>query len=233
MRINRFLALCGLGSRRECENLIKLGQVQVNGEFVWDLGVRVGATDVVIVNGVQVLAPAQRRVVMLHKPAGYLCSKGDQFGRRTIYDLLPSELQNLHYIGRLDANTRGLLLLTDDGELSRRLTHPSFAMSRCYQVNLDSPLSNAQADVLETGLVLDDGTAYRPVRLSGVGYHFDIELREGKKREIREMMKYFGHRVEDLFRYEYAGLWLDTLPEGEHRELDATEIQSLLEQVGL
>lgn len=233
MRINRFLALCGLGSRRECENLIKLGQVQVNGEFVWDLGTRVGPGDEVLVNGQKVEAPQQRKVVMLHKPAGYLCSNGDQFGRKTIYELLPESLQNLHYIGRLDANTRGLLLLTDDGELSRRLTHPSFAMTRCYQVNLDSRLTDDQADELETGIVLEDGTAYRPVRLSGVGYHFDIELREGKKREIREMMRHFGHRVVDLFRYEYAGMWLEDLPEGEHRELNAEEIQKLLDQVGL
>lgn len=233
MRINRYLALCGLGSRRFCENLVKESRVSINGVLVDQLAQKVNAGDRVQVDGQLVVAPSARRVVIFHKPAGYLCSRGDQYGRPTIYDLLPADCQNLHYVGRLDANTRGLLLLTNDGELSRRLTHPDFALTRCYRVQLNQPLVESEAEILESGLVLADGTEYRPVRLSGIGYDFDIELREGKKREIREMMRHFGLRVLDLFRYEYGGIWLDDLPEAQVRDLEPSELQDLVDRVGL
>ena len=142
MRINKFISLCGIASRRAADALIEEGRVQVNGETIKDLGHQVDENaDNVVVDGKPVKLPRKTTTIMFHKPAGCVCTKTDPQGRRTVYDYLPPAYQSLKYVGRLDLQSRGLLLFTDDGELLHRLTHPSFEIPRSYYVCTDRPLS--------------------------------------------------------------------------------------------
>jgi 23S rRNA pseudouridine2605 synthase len=231
VRLNKWLAQCGLGSRRSCEDLIRLDRVRCNGVLVRDLGHKVFPGDLIEVDGKAVRPQTECRVWMLHKPAGYLCSRGDTHGRMTVYDLLPQDLQGLHYVGRLDYDTRGLLFLTQDGDLSQGLTRPEQAVPRIYRVWIDRRLTEFDAKRLESGLLLADGTMCRPAQVLGLGRSFDMVLREGKKREIREMMRTLGHRVQDLMRIEYGEIVLD-VPEGQIRELSDEEVEHLRSWVG-
>jgi 23S rRNA pseudouridine2605 synthase len=230
LRLNRYLALCGFGSRRSVEELIRNGEVTVNGETVADLGRRVAEGDAVAVNGRPARPPREHLYIVLNKPAGYLCSRTDPFGRRTIYDLLPKDYLRLHYVGRLDYQSRGLILLTTDGEWTQGLTHPSHEVPRTYLVHTESPVSPQDAEELVEGVLIGPEETARAASAHPAGDGWEITLQEGKKREIRRMLEVLDHKVIDLQRIRFGGLELGELPEGEFRPLSRAEIARLHER---
>ncbi len=227
MRLNRYLAHSGFGSRRSVEVLVNAGRVALNGEIITDLGRRVVPGDKVTVDGRPAEPPGSHKYVLLNKPAGYLCSKQDPWGRPLIYELLPDDFASLHYVGRLDFGSRGVLLLTDEGELTNRLLHPRYGREKHYRVRIDKSLSPEELEKLSQGVLIGPDEMARPSRISAEGAQLDVWLREGKKREIRRMLEAMGRRVVDLQRIEFAGIRLQGLPEGRYRLLEESEIHQL------
>ncbi len=227
MRINRYLALCGLGSRRTVEALIREGVVKVNGETVTDLSCRIAEGQKVEVHGRLTKPPREHEYILFHKPAGFLCSSTDPFGRPTIYDILPLEFRKLHYVGRLDFNSRGLIILTNDGGLTHDLLHPSREVTRTYKVWTRKPLDPVEMDQLKSGLDIGSGDVAIPDSVKLMGDHFEMVLREGKNREIRRMLEVLGHKVVDLQRIRFGGLSLGDVPEAGYRRLNESEAAKL------
>lgn len=237
MRINKFISLCGIASRRAADTLIADGKVMVNGEVISDLGHQVDEDkDQVVVDGVRARLPKKCTTIMFHKPAGCVCTKDDPQGRQTVYDYLPPGYHTLKYVGRLDLQSRGLILFTDDGELLHRLTHPSYEIPRSYFVWTDRPLSEHAAQRLVDGVDIREEDAEE----EGIAFATDIYLEkgfaelvltEGKNREIRRMMCAVGYEIRDLKRVSYCRLQLGDLPAGEFRELTADEMNKLRQAV--
>ena len=227
MRINRYLALCGFGSRRAVEDLIRQGSVTVGGEVVSDLGRQIEDGEKVAVLGKPARPPRSYEYVVLNKPKGYLCSVGDPFDRPTIYRLLPAAFQTLHYVGRLDYNSRGLLLLTNDGALTHALLHPSREVPRTYQVKLRKPLGEKEVASLLAGVDIGFEEPAAAASVRQLEDHLELVLQEGKNREIRRMLEAVGRRVVDLRRIRFGTLALGDLAEGAWRRLTAAEIADL------
>ena len=231
MRINKYLAHCGVASRRKAETLINEGRVTINGEVVTELGTYIYENQVVALDGEPVESPEQYKTLIIHKPVEYIVSQDDPQGRKLIYELLPPGLKHFRYVGRLDFLSRGLLIMTEDGELSRRLTHPDFQLEREYHVTLNRELGPRSIRKMENGVEIEGGHVSRPELIKSEGKTADIILYEGKKREVREMMKALGYRVQDLLRLRYGPIKLDDLPEGEYRILSKEEQEGLYEIV--
>jgi len=228
MRINKFLAACGLGSRRAVEDLVLAGRVKVDGATIADLAQQVDTESVVEVDGRRVFSAEGGRVVLLHKPVNVMTTRRDPEGRRTLYDLLPAECQRLAYAGRLDFASRGLVVLTDDGELLFRLTHPRWEHPKRYVVELDAPLSPQDlARVREGRIELPDELPLKPVAATQQGRTVTLELREGRNRQIRRMMAELGRTVVDLCRVSMGRWTLEGLAPGKWRELGAAEIDPM------
>jgi pseudouridine synthase len=236
IRLQRFLASAGVASRRRAEDLIVEGRVEVNGVVVRELGTRVDpGTDAVTVDGRRVVAAAIRWI-LLNKPAGYVCTRRDPQHRPTVYDLLPSGAASLFTVGRLDAGTEGLLLLTNDGDAANRLLHPRYGCLRVYEARVRGAVTDRTIGQLETGVPLEDGVA----RASGVrilkagdrATSLRLGLREGRKREVRRMLAEVGHPVLRLRRIRFGPLTLGRLPPGASRELTETEKQALARATG-
>lgn len=225
MRLNRFLSLCGLGSRRGVEALIAEGQVSINGSYIRSLGTAVGDDDEVRVNG-RIMRPAKGVVLALHKPKGYVCSRGDTHDRLTIYDLLPAKFQNLHHVGRLDKESEGLLLMTNRGDLSHRLMHPSQGVEKEYEVVVDKPLDpEVHFPKLVKGMVTPEGFAKAErVWAENSHYRFHLVLKQGLKRQIRHMLYFLGFEVERLIRVRIGWLAIKGLTKGGYKELTETEV---------
>lgn len=228
MRINRYLAACGLASRRAAEQLVLDGRVAIDGAIVRDLGAQVADGASVTVDGKPASLPSLGRVVLFHKPVNVMTTRDDPEGRRTIYDLLPDELRRFSYAGRLDFASRGLLVLTDDGELLFRLTHPRWDHPKRYVVELDAPLTPGDITRIREGRIeLPDELPLKPVAVRAEGRSVLLELREGRNRQIRRMMEVLGRRVVDLCRTS-VGLWtLEGIAPGRWRELSPNEIDPM------
>src|SRR3954469_6069347 len=226
MRLNRFLAAAGTGSRRHCDELIATGQVTINGKICTDFSAQPGERDHVKVNGKLVrLTPPL--TVMLHKPAGFVSTRKDPHVRDTVYDLLPAKFSRLFNIGRLDAQTEGLLLLTNDGDLAHSLTHPRYKIEKEYEMTLDRPWDPDLASKLLRGIFLD-GERAKIVRLHSVSpVRLRVVLRQGINRQIRRMFEAVGYRVKDLIRIRIATLRLGDLPRGPWRPLTKSELGSV------
>jgi len=241
MRINKFISLCGIASRRAAEALIEEGRVQVNGETISDLGHQVDeTTDTILVDGKPAKLPRRTTTILFHKPPGCVCTKDDPQGRETVYDYLPPGYQGFKYVGRLDLQSRGLLLFTDDGELLHRLTHPSYEIPRSYYVWTTRPLSESAAQKLVDGVDIrdpDDPEATEEIAFATDVYlengFAELVLIEGKNREIRRMMRAVGYEIRDLKRVSYSHIQLGDLPAGEFRELTADEMNKLKQAVHL
>lgn len=241
MRINKYISLCGAASRRAADTLVEEGRAEVNGEIIHDLGHQVNEfADDVFVDGKKISLPKKTRAIMFHKPPGCVCTKDDPQGRRTVYDYLPPGYQSFKYVGRLDLQSRGLLLFTDDGELLHRLTHPSFEVPRSYFVWTNRPLSENAAQKLVDGVDIrdpEDPNAEEEIAYATDVYlendYVELWLVEGKNREIRRMMRAVGYEIRDLKRVSYCNLQLGDLPAGEFRELTAGEMNKLRQAVHL
>src|SRR3954454_2718962 len=226
MRLNRFLAAAGIGSRRHCDELIAAGRVTINGKSCTDFSVQPSARDQVKVIGKLVLAEPPL-TDMLHKPAGFGSTQKDMHARDTVFDLLPSKFSQLFNVGRLDAQTEGLLLLTNDGDLAQRLTHPRYKIEKEYEVTLDHSWDPELTSKLLGGIFVD-GQRAKIARLRAVSpLRLRVVLRQGINRQIRRMFEAVGYRVKELIRVRIANLRLDDLPRGHWRPLTKRELQSL------
>lgn len=226
MRLNRFLAAAGLGSRRHCDELIAAGRVTINGKTCTDYSAEPDARDHVKVNGklVHVAAPF---TIMLHKPAGFVSTRRDPRVRDTVFDLLPAKFSRLFNIGRLDAQSEGLLLLTNDGDLAQSLTHPRYKIEKEYEVTLDHPWDPTLAPKLLRGIFLDNRRAKIAQLYAISPTHLRVVLRQGINRQIRRMFEAVGYRVKRLIRIRVGNLQLGDLPRGRWRALSERELNSL------
>ena len=227
-RLAKYLAHAGVASRRAAERLIGDGRVTVGGSVVSDPAHAVDESSEVAVDG-RPVAPEPREVHALHKPAGVVSTARDTHGRATVVDMVASE-QRLYPVGRLDADSTGLLLLTNDGELAERLTHPRYGVEKTYRVSVEPPsVSERALRRLREGVELDDGpTSPARVRRRGPGV-LEISIAEGRKRQVRRMCEVVGHRVTALERVAFGPLRLSGLAEGESRRLTAVEVERLRE----
>lgn len=226
MRLNRFLAAAGLGSRRHCDELIAAGHVTINGKVCTNFSTQPRARDHVKVDGKLVHA-APALTIMLNKPAGFVSTRKDLHARDTVFDLLPEKFSHLFTIGRLDAQTQGLLLLTNDGELTQRLTHPRFKVEKEYEVTLDRHWDPALAPKLLRGILLD-GQRAKIARLRSLSpTRLRVILRQGINRQILRMFEAVGYRIKHLLRIRIGNLRLADLPCGHWRALTQQEIQDL------
>ncbi len=226
-RINKYLASCAVGSRRACDELIQAGRVEINGSPCTKLATQVQPGDHVKVDGRRV-APRDLTIVAFHKPRGYVCTRGDELGRETIYDLLPGALQALHHVGRLDRDSEGLLILTNDGDLSQRLMHPSKSVEKEYLVTANQAFENAHLDQFLAGVYTEGGKlrALAIERLSA--RRIKVVLDHGAKRQIRVMFDTMGYTVTKLLRVRIGQLWLGDLAPGEWAVLTPPEVAMLL-----
>lgn len=240
-KIQKVLASLGYASRREIERWIAAGRVKVNGEVI-GLGTRVGPDDAIIVDGKPVSrshSEQETHVLMYHKPAGEVSTRNDPEGRPCVFDRLP-RIRKARWIaiGRLDINTTGLLLFTDNGELANRLMHPSYELEREYAVRVLGEVTPEQIASLQQGIELDDGPA-RFVSVvdaggSGANHWYHVSLLEGRNREVRRLWEAIGHQVSRLHRIRYGPITLPrSLRLGKYQELDAQATAMLLQSVGL
>ena len=230
MRLNRYLAKAGVCSRRDADKHITGGSVDVNGKTVTELGTIVNIKDEVRFKG-KLLTPEEKVYILMNKPKDVITTTSDPQGRKTVMDIIGhAASQRLFPVGRLDRNSTGLLLLTNDGELTKKLTHPSYDKSKIYDVYLDKDFSQSDADRLVKGLRLEDGVQ----DVDGVSYpdpsdkrQIGIEIHSGKNRIIRRMMEALGYRVVKLDRVYFAGLTKKNLKRGRWRYLNRKEIAML------
>jgi 23S rRNA pseudouridine2605 synthase len=226
VRLNRFLAAAGIGSRRHCDELIAAGRVAINGKTCTDFSAQPGAYEHVKVDG-KLVRVAPPLTIMLHKPAGFVSTRKDRHARDTVFDLLPAKFSRLFNIGRLDAQTEGLLLLTNDGDLAQRLTHPRYKIEKEYEVTLDRPWDPAVAPKLVRGIFLD-GQRAQIVRLYSVSpMRLRVVLRQGINRQIRRMFEAVGYHVKYLVRVQIGNVRLGDLPRRHWRALTKRELRLL------
>jgi len=230
MRLNAYLSRAGVASRRRSDELIREGRVRVNGER-GELNTDVGKRDVVEVDGRRVVRQPLA-YVLLNKPAGVVTTARDPHGRRTVVELVPSRPRVLP-VGRLDQDTTGALLLTNDGDLAHRLAHPRYGVQKVYEIEVEGSPSRDELARLRDGIELEDGvTAPATVRRLGPG-HIELALHEGRKHQVKRMCEAIGHPVRRLHRARYAELDLDGLDPGEWRALTRAEVAALRRGVGL
>lgn len=231
MRLNKFLAHAGIASRRAADTLIMQGHVTVNGTVVQEMGYKVQESDVVKFKG-KAIKPVDKLVYyLLNKPRNVLSTSQDERGRKTVIDILAKKVpERVYPIGRLDRNTSGLILLTNDGELTKKLSHPSHKVPKVYQATLDKNLSLKDMETMRTGITLEDG------EIKADSLHFAenmtkrevlIELHSGKNRIVRRIFEHLGYEVVKLDRVYYAGLTKKNLPRGFFRPLTKEEVRML------
>lgn len=230
MRLNRFIANAGVCSRREADTYISAGMVSVNGNIVTELGVKVLPTDEVRFDGTKL--NAEKKVyLLLNKPKDFVTTTEDPHADKIVMDLIKDACtERIYPVGRLDRNTTGLLLFTNDGDLSKRLTHPSHTMKKVYQVSLDKPVTMEHLQQIADGIDLEDGH----IVADAISYisnedkdEVGIEIHSGRNRIVRRIFEHFGYRVKKLDRVLFAGLTKKNLPRGKYRFLTDKEIQFL------
>ena len=237
-RLNKILATAGIASRRRADELISRGLVTVNGRKETRLGSQaVWGIDAIAVNGQPIPGPPIKIYLMLNKPFGYVCTLKDPEGRPIVRDLIKGVKERIYPVGRLDFDSQGLLILTNDGELSHRLMHPKYRIPRTYKAIIGGSISNASVEQLKRGILLDDGPT-GPARIRVINTQHKrsvvrITIFEGRSREIRRMFEALGHKTLQLIRIGYGNLQLGDLKVGDYRHLNEREIKALRTAVGL
>ncbi len=228
MRLNKYIAHSGVCSRRKAGDLVKEGKVQVNGKIEINPAYEVKKKDTIKYNG-KILRPEKKYVyILMNKPKNTMTTTSDEKGRRTVMDIVENKIKKRIYpVGRLDRNTTGLLLLTNDGDLAKKLSHPSHKVKKRYHVVLDEPVSEEHLEIIRKGLKLEDGIA----QVDDIDWIIDsdnseigIEVHIGKNRIIRRIFEHLGYKVERLDRVYYGGLTKKNLPRGWFRDLTEKEV---------
>jgi pseudouridine synthase len=238
IRLNKYLSKCGAASRREADRMILAGRVRVNGRVVSTLGTKVDEEkDLIELNGQRIQKKKSLIYLILNKPPGYVVTRKDPTGRPTVMDLIPLSLRHLYPVGRLDYDSRGLLLLTNDGELANRLMHPRYEIKKVYLVKVKGMPDADSIKKLEKGIFLE-GKKTSPacvarLKSSPERSLMRIELKEGRKHEVKKMCAAVGYPVLDLKRIEFGGIDLDRLKPGTWRDLTPREVAQLKAKAGL
>lgn len=233
MRLQKYMALCGVAARRKCEEMIAGGRVAVNGQVVTKMGTLVGPGDTVALDGREIAPEAQKRYILYHKPAGEVTTVSDDKGRETVMDRFSGMEERLYPVGRLDYDSEGLLLLTNDGELAQRLTHPSCEVDKVYLARVSGNPSGEAIERLRRGVFMEgDGRRTYPAQVRVVrdeALYSDllVTIHEGRNRQVRRMFDAVGHKVLLLRRVRFGPLELGGLRRGEWRELTESEVAAL------
>lgn len=239
VRIAKFIAECGIASRRKAEELIALGKVRVNGHFIKDMATKVTDEDKVEVFGKLLHRPRELKLWLFHKPKGVLTTSSDPQNRKIIYDVLPKRFKNTITVGRLDFNTEGLLILTNNGDFSRKLELPSSRISREYRVRLLGELTRDMINRIEAGITIE-GIRYQKCQITleeereslrARNFWLRIVLTEGKNREIRNIFEHFGLRISRLIRTSYGPFYLEGLKSGDVIEVPKEVVERFVESL--
>ena len=229
-RLNKYIASSGLCSRRKADELIEQGVVAVNGKTVTELGYLVQPKDKVFVNK-KLIHPVKHEYYRFYKPAGYITTCEDEKGRKTIYDLLPEKLAGLKPVGRLDKDSTGLLILTNDGDLINALTHPSVKVPKVYMVTVNAQVTRAELEQMANGIEIEPNkVAYADIQVLEIDSkhtEMQITLYQGMNRQIRKMFEHFGYEVKVLKRVRHATLSLEGLRRGEFKPIKPAQIKEL------
>ena len=231
MPLNKFIAHCGVCSRRDAADLVKQGKVKVNGAVLTEPGHKVTAKDDIRINGKKILLEKNLVYILLNKPKDFITTTEDPQGRKTVLDLIRrATIERVYPVGRLDRNTSGILLLTNDGELSQKLTHPSNEIKKIYAVTLDKPLDKKDFDQILKGVVLEDG----PASVDKIAYsdskdktQLGVEIHSGRNRIVRRIFEHLGYDVKNLDRVMFAGLTKKNVERGKWRFLNEKEVREL------
>jgi 23S rRNA pseudouridine2605 synthase len=233
-RLNKYIAESGICSRRKADELIASGKVTVNRKVVKKLGTKVKATDFITVNGDPIQAVKKYTYILLNKPKNIISTTKDEKDRTTVLDIVRSR-SRVYLIGRLDRNTTGVLLLTNDGEMANRLTHPKYQIPRIYKVGIDKPLQERDAARIASGIKTEE-FEFSPCELiidPRDNSKITLVLHEGKNHEVKKMFEAFSYNVKKLDRIMFAGITIKGLSRGEYRHLDTAELNHLKRLTGL
>ncbi|MDD3419612.1 MAG: pseudouridine synthase [Candidatus Gastranaerophilales bacterium] len=229
-RINKFIAQNGLASRRGADDLISEGKVKLNGKTVTEPGVLVSEKDSIIVNG-QKIEPQKKVYMVFYKPPGYITTRDDEKGRKTIYEFFPEKFKSLKPAGRLDKDSSGLLLMTNDGELIQKMTHPKIKVAKIYRVAIKGKITMPELEKLAAGVEIEKGkTAYAEcliLEATKEKSELEVILYQGYNRQIRRMMELIGHGVISLKRIQHATLTLHGMNRGDYKILKPKQVQEL------
>ncbi|WP_124054828.1 pseudouridine synthase [Arcanobacterium ihumii] len=237
-RLQKVLAHAGVGSRRACEDLIEEGRVTVDGHVVSQLGIRVNPeTAVIHVDGNRIQSDESKLTIALYKPPGVVSTMHDDQGRPTLQDFVQDRTERLFHVGRLDVDTEGLILLSNDGELTHRLTHPSFEVPKTYIARVEGTVTRGLGKVLEKGITLEDG----PVKVDSFVLReaarknsiIEVTLHSGRNRIVRRIMEEVGHPVMELVRTRFGNITVGRLKPGQTRIIGGTELSALMNLVEL
>ncbi len=225
VRLNRYLASCGVSSRRACDDLIREGHVEINGKIITDLSSRVLPGDHVKFDG-KIIREQSPLTLVLNKPRKFICTKDDPQGRETIFELLPKKFSTLNYVGRLDYESSGLILMTSSGDLIEKLTHPRFHVEKEYAVHLDHPFDPELTPKLLEGIHLAEGLAKAESVKFETKRRLSMVLTQGYNRQIRRMFSKLGYKVKSLERVRIGQLTMPALSTGEYHILNHREIEA-------
>ena len=233
-RLNKFIASSGICSRRKADELIENGKVGVNGKIVTELGFQVGVSDKVVIEG-QLIKPQKTEYYRFYKPAGYITTADDEKGRKTIYDVIPPELKNLKPVGRLDKDSTGLIIMTNDGDLINDMTHPSVKVPKIYLVQINGKITPEDGEKMHNGveIVTDNDekkTAYAevfPIEITNKSSSVQVTLYQGINRQIRKMFAKLGFEVISLKRVQHATVTLEGLKKGQIKPMKPKQVKEL------
>lgn len=233
MRLQKYLAMCSAASRRGAEKIIEEGRVCVNGNVVTELGTKVSDGDFVTLDGKEVCLEHKKIYIMLNKPVGCLSTVTDQRGRETVMNYVKDIKERIYPVGRLDMDTEGLLLMTNDGDFTYRVTHPAHGTKKCYEANVKGIVAHKEAEMLERGVMVD-GRRTAPAKVEIIAHKSNssvlhITIHEGRNRQVRKMCMAVGHPVVQLKRLSIGSLKLGTLPLGHWRRLTDAEVKNIFE----
>lgn len=235
MRLNSYIAKCGVASRRKADCLIEEGRVYVNDQKVVDMGIKVTIKDKVEVDGKVIHVQQDKVYILLNKPTGVITSCKDQFDRTTVLDIIGDVGVTLHTVGRLDYDTSGIIILTNDGDFTNKLTHPRYHVEKTYIAKVTGILTKKDMDELKRGVVIDDGYKTQPailkiIKVNKSTTRVQVTISEGKNRQIRKMFKKVGHEVIRLKRVQIGNINIGNLKEGEFRYLSTDEVKDILKR---